>query len=425
MARAARLRRHRHPAARARPARRPRRRAARRARPGQDPAAAHPGRPARRVDAGHRGLRARRAPLRADHARRRSAAPPSWATTCRSSGGTATSGTPRSSPPRTPRVADLIGDVDPMKVAEGRCARRPRDHPLRPDPAQPPRHRRDQRAARPRRADPGRDAQRDGGARHPDPRLRAAAAARRAGRRQRQPRGLHQPRPDHHAAQGPVRRRDPHPLPDASSTTRSPSSGRRPHLVADVPDHLVEILARFTRALRESQRGRPALRRLRPVRHRRRRDGRGGGAAPGDRPGRGRGGRPGRRPRDRASTCSAARSSSRPARRAASARSSTTCCARPPPRPCAQHLRGSTSRLLVDAHRGRRDGHAPASRSPRATSSPGCRCSASPSSTTRSATGSARPTTASGPAPSSSRSRASTSPARSARSTGGGETVYG
>ena len=44
----------------------------------------------------------------------------SSATSCRSSGGTATSGTPRSWPPRTPRVADLIGDVDPMKVAEGR-----------------------------------------------------------------------------------------------------------------------------------------------------------------------------------------------------------------------------------------------------------------------------------------------------------------
>ena len=51
---------------------------------------------------------------------------------------------------------------------------------------------------------------------------------------------------------------------------------------------------------------------------------------------------------------------------------------------------------------------------------PGCRCWASPSCTTRSATGSAPPTTASGPAPSSSPSRGSTSPARSARSTGGG-----
>ena len=47
-------------------------------------------------------------------------APPNSATTCRSPGGTATSGTPRSWPLPTPRVADLIGDVDPMKVAEGR-----------------------------------------------------------------------------------------------------------------------------------------------------------------------------------------------------------------------------------------------------------------------------------------------------------------
>ena len=29
-------------------------------------------------------------------------------------------------------VADLIGDIDPVKVAEGPFARRPRDHPLRP-----------------------------------------------------------------------------------------------------------------------------------------------------------------------------------------------------------------------------------------------------------------------------------------------------
>ena len=161
-----------HPAARARPARRPRRRAARRARPGQDPAAAHAGRPARRVDAGHRRLRARRAPLRPDHASRRAPAPPSSATTCRSRGATATSGTPRSSPRPTRRVADLDRRRRPDEGGRGPHARRPRDHPLRADPAQPPRHRRDQRAARPRRAHPGRDAQRDGGARHPDPRLR-------------------------------------------------------------------------------------------------------------------------------------------------------------------------------------------------------------------------------------------------------------
>ena len=218
----ARLRRHRDPAARAGADRRPRRRAARRARPGQDPAAAHPGRAARRVDAGHLRLRARRAPLRARSptrskrrggvVRRRPA---------RSRGGTATSGTPRSWPPRTPRRRP-DRRRRPDEGGRGPLARRPRDHPLRPDPAHPPRHRGDQRAARPRRADPGRDAQRDGGARHPDPRLRAAAAARRARRRQRQPRGLHQPRPHHHPAQGPLRRRDPHPLPDRARATRSP-----------------------------------------------------------------------------------------------------------------------------------------------------------------------------------------------------------
>ena len=63
----ARLLRDRHPAGRARAARRPRHRAARRARPGQDPAAALAGRPARRVEPGDLRLRARRAPLRPDH----------------------------------------------------------------------------------------------------------------------------------------------------------------------------------------------------------------------------------------------------------------------------------------------------------------------------------------------------------------------
>ncbi len=57
----------------------------------------------------------------------------------------------------------------------------------------------------------------------------------------------------------------------------------------------------------------------------------------------------------------------------------------------------------------------PASRSPPATSCPACRCSASRSSTTRSATAWAPPTTASGPPPSSSLSRGCTSPARSTR----------
>ena len=112
-------------------------------------------------------------------------------------------------------VGDLIGDVDPIKVAEGRTLGDPETDPLRPGAAHQPRHLRRQRAARPGRADPGVAAQRARGARHPGPRLRAAAAARPAARRQREPGGLHQPRPDHHAAQGPVRRRDPHALPAA------------------------------------------------------------------------------------------------------------------------------------------------------------------------------------------------------------------
>ena len=42
----------------------------------------------------------------------------------------------------------------------------------------------------------------------------------------RQPRGLHQPRPHHHAAQGPLRLADPHPLPANRSSTRSTSWSR-------------------------------------------------------------------------------------------------------------------------------------------------------------------------------------------------------
>ena len=80
-------------------------------------------------------------------------------------------------------------------------------------PAHQPRHLRHQRAARPRRAHPGRPAQRARGARRPGPRLQDPPAARRAARRVGQPRGLHEPRPHHHAAEGPLRQPDPHALP--------------------------------------------------------------------------------------------------------------------------------------------------------------------------------------------------------------------
>ena len=109
----------RHPPARTRPARRPRRRAARRARSGQDPPPAQPGRPARRVVPGHRRVRAGRAPVRADHrgveapaAERGDDLPVEWRH--RDERYAEKLATPDTS------VADLIGDVDPMRVAEGR-----------------------------------------------------------------------------------------------------------------------------------------------------------------------------------------------------------------------------------------------------------------------------------------------------------------
>ncbi len=126
-------------------------------------------------------------------------------------------------------IADLIGEVDPIKVAEGRYLVGRADHPLRADPAHQPRHLRDQRAARPRRADPGRPAQHPRGARRPDPRLHDPAAARPVRGRQRQPRGLHQPRPDHHPAQGPPRLADPDALPaDARGRDRDRPPGEAP-----------------------------------------------------------------------------------------------------------------------------------------------------------------------------------------------------
>ena len=53
-------------------------------------------------------------------------------------------------------IADLIGEVDPIKVAEGPLPLRRADDPLRARAAHEPRHLRDQRAPRPRRAHPGR-----------------------------------------------------------------------------------------------------------------------------------------------------------------------------------------------------------------------------------------------------------------------------
>ena len=87
------------------------------------------------------------------------------------------------------------------------------DRPLRPAAARPPRNLRRQRAPGPRRQDPGRPVQHPAGRRRPDKGLPGAAAARRDDGVHRQSRGLHGAGEDHHAAQGPDRFGNPHPLP--------------------------------------------------------------------------------------------------------------------------------------------------------------------------------------------------------------------
>ena len=97
---------------------------------------------------------------------------------------------------------------------QGRAAAVERaDDALRAAAAGQPRHLRDQRAARPRRQDPGRPVQHPPGGRRPDQGLPDPAAARSADGVHRQPGGLHRPRQDHHPAQGPHRLGDPHALP--------------------------------------------------------------------------------------------------------------------------------------------------------------------------------------------------------------------
>ena len=109
-------------------------------------------------------------------------------------------------------IADLIGEVDPIRVAEGRYL----SDELTLHYGLIPRANRGIFALNelPDLAEriqvgllniPG---ARRPGARLPDP-----SAPRPARRRVGEPGGLHEPRPDHHAAQGPPRVPDPHPLP--------------------------------------------------------------------------------------------------------------------------------------------------------------------------------------------------------------------
>ena len=115
-----RLRGHRAPAARERAARRPRRHLPRRARPGEDPHHPLAHRPARRVDADRRRQRDQRRPVPPGLARTRGdlvaergdETPIEWVHRDRRFGEKLA--TPDTS------IADLIGEVDPIKVAEGR-----------------------------------------------------------------------------------------------------------------------------------------------------------------------------------------------------------------------------------------------------------------------------------------------------------------
>ena len=221
-----RLRRDGHPRDRERAPRRPSHGVPRRARPGE---VAHHPRPAalaRSRHPGRRGLPDQRRPAASRSAKRcrRAAAAEGDALAIAWIGPEQRYGEKLATPDVS--IADLIGEIDPIKVAEGRYLADEETIHYGLIPRSQPRHLRHQRAARPHREGAGRPLQPDGGEGRPDQRLPDPPAARRGDRRQRQPRGLHQPRPHHHAAEGPLRRPDPHPLPAHAWRTRSPSWSR-------------------------------------------------------------------------------------------------------------------------------------------------------------------------------------------------------
>ncbi len=117
-------------------------------------------------------------------------------------------------------IADLIGDIDPIKAAKSGLqlgSELAMHFGLLPRANRGPvRH---QRAARPGQQGASRPVQHPPGGRRPDQRLPGAAAARRDAGLHGQPGGLHGARQDHHAAQGPHRRRDPHPLPGVAGAS--------------------------------------------------------------------------------------------------------------------------------------------------------------------------------------------------------------
>ena len=185
-----RLRRHGHPRAQHRHPRPARHAVPRREGPGQEPADAAAGRafstrrfrtstiPASRCTT----IRYRPITERGRQLRRRACRP----TKCRSPGGRARTATPSGSRPGT-KFADIIGEIDPAKLAGGVEHGRRRRPALRPDPAHAPRHLRHERAAGARRAGASRPVQHSRRARRADPRLPGQVRHRRADPVQRQP----------------------------------------------------------------------------------------------------------------------------------------------------------------------------------------------------------------------------------------------
>ena len=155
-------------------------------------------------------------------------------------------------------IADLIGEVDPIKVAEGRYL----SDELTLHYGLVPRTNRGIFAINElpdlaERIQVGllnvleeRDVQVRG--------LQDPPAARRDAGRVGQPRGLHEPRPHHHAVEGPLRRADPHALPargrdrGGDREAGGAAARRSPASASSVPDFMTEIVATLSHLARQS-----------------------------------------------------------------------------------------------------------------------------------------------------------------------------
>ena len=193
--------------------RRPRRDLPRRARPGEDPHDPLAHRAARRVDADRRGQRDQRRPVRPDLARTPACSSPSAATTRRSSGCTATAASARSSPRPTRRSP--TSSARSTRSRSPRAATSPTSSPSTTASCRAPTAASSRSTSSPTSPSASRSVcstcSRSATCRSAATRSasRSTCMLRRVG----QPRGLHEPRPHHHAAQGPLRRADPHALP--------------------------------------------------------------------------------------------------------------------------------------------------------------------------------------------------------------------